>query len=282
MAGQLVHGPHVSQASKASPAFPRDPLRENSRLRRDGGGRGTADFRARCPWLHDGAGLVQDECADGGQGGPGLPVVVAAQQQIHRMPAPGGRDEDPDHRSGRAAAAALSKTRRPGPAAWSSAARPAVLVLRRGNLILIQSASGYGRPLNRDLIPRPAGTFDLNNPRRAPVPRATSWRPRPRREPASASPRIIAARSRRFSPSGPGVPRPLTRPANGNLPVHASVDDLCKARTSLCTDPGKLGRKPPRTHRNGALHLRKHYPQAVHIEKLEMSTRHAGVITGIY
>ncbi len=54
---------------------------------------------------------------------------------------------------------------------WSSAARPAVLALRRGNLILIQLASGYGKPPYQGLSTSPCGDFrPLSNPRRPPAP----------------------------------------------------------------------------------------------------------------
>ncbi len=58
----------------------------------------------------------------------------------------GGRDEDPHHGSGGAAAGAITQSgrRRPVslviggvPAAWPSGDLPAVLALRRGNLILM-------------------------------------------------------------------------------------------------------------------------------------------------
>jgi len=67
-------------------------------------------------WFQDCACLVNRDSVSGGQGGPGRQVVVAAQQQIHRMRALGrGRDEYPDYRPARAAAAAIGKARRPRP-----------------------------------------------------------------------------------------------------------------------------------------------------------------------
>jgi len=58
--------------------------------------------------------VVNDHCAGGGQGAAGRPVVVAAQQQINRIRASrGGRDEDPDHRPGGAAAGAVTQSGRP-------------------------------------------------------------------------------------------------------------------------------------------------------------------------
>ncbi len=83
--------------------------------RRGTGGRGMACFQ-----LADAgstaAPVVDDHCAGGGQGGHGRPEVVAAQQEIHRMRASrGGRDEDPHHRPGGAAAGAITQSGRPGP-----------------------------------------------------------------------------------------------------------------------------------------------------------------------
>jgi hypothetical protein len=60
--------------------------------------------------------VVNDHRAGGGQGGAGRPVVVAAQQQINRVRARrGGRDEDPHHRPGGAAAGPITQIVRPGP-----------------------------------------------------------------------------------------------------------------------------------------------------------------------
>ncbi len=83
--------------------------------RRGIGGGGLA-----CFLLADGgstaAPVVDDHCAGGGQGGHGRPEVVAAQQEIHRMRASrGGRNEDPHHRPGGAAAGAITQSGRPGP-----------------------------------------------------------------------------------------------------------------------------------------------------------------------
>jgi hypothetical protein len=74
-----------------------------------------------CFMLVDGgstnAPVVDDYCADGGQGGAGRPVVVAAQQEISRMRASrGGRDEDAHHRLGGAAAGAITQSGRFRPA----------------------------------------------------------------------------------------------------------------------------------------------------------------------
>ena len=92
-------------ASKAAGSSPR----------RGTGGRGMACFQ-----LADAgstaAPVVDDHCAGGGQGGHGRPEVVAAQQEIHRMRASrDGRDEDPHHWPGGAAAGAITQSGRPGP-----------------------------------------------------------------------------------------------------------------------------------------------------------------------
>jgi len=61
--------------------------------------------------------VVNDHCAGGRQGGAGRPEVVAAQQEINRMRASqGGRDEDPHHWPGGAAAGAITQSGPPGPA----------------------------------------------------------------------------------------------------------------------------------------------------------------------
>jgi hypothetical protein len=68
-------------------------------------------------WFHNLACLVDDRSAGGGQGRTGRQVVVTAQQQISRIrPSDAWRDENPDDRSGWAAAAAIGKTGRTGPA----------------------------------------------------------------------------------------------------------------------------------------------------------------------
>ena len=85
-------------------------------LRRGIGGRGACCLSAGWGWFQDCACLVNRDSVDGGQGGPGRQVMVAAQQQVSRMRPPGGgRDEYPDHRPAWAAAAAIGKARRPGP-----------------------------------------------------------------------------------------------------------------------------------------------------------------------
>ena len=98
--------------------------------RRGTGGRGMA-----CFLLADGgsvtAPVVDDHCAGGGQGGHGRPEVVAAQQEIHRMRASrGGRDEDPHHRPGGAAAGAITQSGRPGPVSLVIGRRSGSLVAR--------------------------------------------------------------------------------------------------------------------------------------------------------
>ncbi len=72
--------------------------------------------------------VVNDHRAGGSQGGAGHPVVVAAQQQINRMPASrGGRDEDPHHRPGGAAAGPITQIVRPGPGSPVFGGRPGSL-----------------------------------------------------------------------------------------------------------------------------------------------------------
>jgi len=96
--------------------------------RRGIGGRGIARLM-----LADGgsttAPVVHDHCAGGCQGGHGRPVVVAAQQQISRMRASrGGRDADPHHRPGGAAAGAITQIVRTEPVSL-------VVGRRSGNLV---------------------------------------------------------------------------------------------------------------------------------------------------
>ena len=82
--------------------------------------------------------VVDDHCAGGGQGGHGRPEVVAAQQEIHRMRASrGGRDKDPHHRPGGAAAGAITQSGRPGPVSL-------IIGRRSGSLVAGRPPGGLG------------------------------------------------------------------------------------------------------------------------------------------
>ena len=161
-----------------------DPARRaaGSSPRRGTGGHGMA-----CFLLADAgsatAPVVDDHCAGGGQGGHGRPEVVAAQQEIHRMRASrSGRDEDPHHRPGGAAAGAITQSGRPGPVSLVIGRRsgslvagglPAALARRRGNLILMKPASDSREPSRRDLALVPDGTFGPKHQGRPPCDRRT-------------------------------------------------------------------------------------------------------------
>ena len=83
--------------------------------------------------------VVNDQCANGGQGGAGHPVVVAAQQESNRMRASiAGRNEDPHHRSGGAAARTNTQSARPGPVSPVVGGRSGSLVVggRSGSLVV--------------------------------------------------------------------------------------------------------------------------------------------------
>ena len=81
--------------------------------------RGTSEPGIACFILADAgspAPVVNDHCANGGQGGTGHPVVVAAQQESSRVRASiAGRDADLHHRSGGAAAGTNTQSGGPGP-----------------------------------------------------------------------------------------------------------------------------------------------------------------------
>ena len=104
--------------------------------------RGTGGHGMACFLLADAgsatAPVVDDHCAGGGQGGHGRPEVVAAQQEIHRMRASrSGRDEDPHHRPGGAAAGAITQSGRPGPVSL-------VIGRRSGSLVAGGPPGGLG------------------------------------------------------------------------------------------------------------------------------------------
>jgi len=98
--------------------------------------------------------VVHDHRADRGQGGAGGPVVVAAQQKINRMPAGrGGRDEDPHHRPGGAAAGPVTQIGPPGPGSPVIGGRSGSRAARR--------PAGLAGPAARKPHPHPASIVGL-------------------------------------------------------------------------------------------------------------------------
>ena len=122
--------------------------------------------------------VVNDHCAGGCQGGAGRPEVVAAQQDINRMRASrGGRDENPHHWPGGAAAGTITQSGPPGPASLVVGVRPGRLADGGGHgpaprkCVPIKPAQTVPNRLTRDLALVPGGTFGPKHPGRPPCPR---------------------------------------------------------------------------------------------------------------